>query len=155
MRAEQSRTLASKRWRCVALHRKLRVMARTIGKLLLLHRRSVKRLHTPRDARDCEAERDANRGTFALRLHGGGDDPPKGESGVNCRNCDTLARLHPLPQEDASSLQFNEEEHIYTAWGRKQRTCGTPTSQAPRRERAHGRVVPIVPGDDDAALSAE
>ena len=65
MRAEQGRPpSASTRKRCVALHRKLRVMARTFGKLLLLHRRSAQRLRTPGGARSCEAERDANTADF-------------------------------------------------------------------------------------------
>ena len=38
----------------------------------------------------------------------------EGESGVNCRNCDTLARLHPLPHEDGPFLQLHEEAHIFT-----------------------------------------
>ena len=53
-----------------------------------------------------------------LRLRGGGDAAEEGEGGVCCRNCDTLARLHPLPHEDASSLHFAEEDHTYTCWDR-------------------------------------
>ena len=48
----------------------------------------------------------------------GGDAAEESEAGVCCRNCDTLARLHPLPHEDASSLHFAEDEHRYTCWGR-------------------------------------
>ena len=40
------------------LHRKLRGVARTVGKLLLLHRSSVERLYAPGGAGYCEAERD-------------------------------------------------------------------------------------------------
>ena len=64
------------------------------------------------------AEASSTDGGAGQQVSGGGDAAEEGEGGVCCRNCDTLARLHPLPHEDASSLHFAEEDHRYTCWGR-------------------------------------
>ena len=59
----------------------------------------------------------------SLRLHGGGD-VAEGASAdaVNCRNADTLARLHPFPND--ANLLFEEASHTYTVFGAvPERSC--------------------------------
>ena len=64
-------------------------------------------------------DHDVERGFTAdsLRLHGGGDVVAEGASAdaVHCRNADTLARLHPFPNDP--NLLFDEASHTYTVFG--------------------------------------
>ena len=61
----------------------------------------------------------------SLRLQGGGnlaEGMTTSAAAVNCRNADTLARLHPFPNDP--NLLFDEASHTYTVFGAvPERSC--------------------------------